>query len=120
MSISCFFRDANRAVNSARASLLLLLLLFLSESFYHVFDHTALTVPQNVSYWQGRDPASYGEADWGWKLRQGPPGAVAFCSEHGLLKRPGSDFLYSYANPALAEGVLKATTGMGYAEYRPR
>lgn len=77
-------------------------------------------MPQNVSYWQGRDPASYGEADWGWKLRQGPPGAVAFCSEHGLLKRPGSDFLYSYANPALAEGVLKATTGMGYAEYRPR
>jgi CubicO group peptidase (beta-lactamase class C family) len=71
----------------------------------------------NVSYWQGRDPASYGERDWGWRLRHGPPGAVGFCSQHGILKTPGSDFLYSFANPALAEGVLKATTGMGYSEY---
>lgn len=71
----------------------------------------------NVSYWQAvRHPA----VPWGGQLRQGPPGAVKFCAEHGLLKEPGSDFLYSFANPAIAEGVLKATTGMSYAEYSAR
>jgi CubicO group peptidase (beta-lactamase class C family) len=68
----------------------------------------------NVSYWQAiRHPA----VPWGDQLRQGPPGAVQFCAEHGLLKAPGSDFLYSFANPAIAEGVLRATTGKSYAEY---
>jgi len=70
----------------------------------------------NVSYWQGIKadgcqgpesacpcvdgaqrgrkscPATYrngtGQGDWGRQLRQGPPGAVAFCSKHGVLKRP--------------------------------
>ena len=64
----------------------------------------------NVTYWQGRDPASYGEPAWGWQLRQGPPGAVAFCAEHGILKRPGSDFLCEPARPPVRPPGSRART----------
>ena len=57
---------------------------------------------------------------WTRGLRQGPPGEVQSCTDHGVVKRPGSDFIYSFANPAIAEGLLQATSGMGYAEYADR
>lgn len=59
-------------------------------------------------------------ADWVAGLRQGPPGEVRTCTEAGLTRRPGSDFLYSFANPAIAQGLLEATTGSGFAEYHAR
>ena len=64
----------------------------------------------NVTYWNALPP-------FGAQLRQGLPGAVHFCAKHGILKKPGSDFIYSYANPALAEGILQATTGKSFAGY---
>ena len=41
---------------------------------------------------------------------QGPPGALGSVVPPGILKSPGSDFVYSMANPILAEGILAATT----------
>ena len=47
-------------------------------------------------------------------FRQGAPESI---TAHGLLKQPGSDFTYSYANPALMTGILKQATGDSYAGY---
>ena len=56
-------------------------------------------------------------AAWTAGLRQGPPGEVKSCTDHGVVKTPGSDFVYSFANPAIASGLLQKTTGMSYATY---
>jgi CubicO group peptidase (beta-lactamase class C family) len=92
----------------------------------------------NATYWQGRDGCGPPNASQcpclsGKKcpptykfsfppgfvvgLRHGPPGAPESISRHGVLKRPGADFTYSFANPALMTGVLRRATGMSYAEY---
>ena len=71
----------------------------------------------------GHEPASYGEPAWGGQLRQCPPGVVAFCAEHGILKRPGSDFLCELARPtdrclaAVASTVLRLAKLFGRAEH---
>jgi len=92
----------------------------------------------NATYWQGRDgcgppnstdcpclsgkkckptyPKSF-PPGFVVGLRHGPPGAPESITEHGVLKKPGTDFTYSFANPALMTGVLRQATGMGYAEY---
>lgn len=72
----------------------------------------------NATYWQGRDGRpNLLTREYVVGLRQGPPGAPESIAEHGILKRPGSDFVYSFANPALATGVLRQATGMSYAAY---
>ena len=43
-------------------------------------------------------------------LRHGPPGAPESITAHGLLKQPGSDFTYSYANPAHEQRVGEILT----------
>eukprot|EP00937_MAST-01D_sp_MAST-1D-sp2_P003125 g3125.t1 len=70
----------------------------------------------NVSYWQTSPEAGLTQR-WTAGLRQGPPGEVASCAAHGVRRRPGSDFLYSFANPALAGGLLREATGLSYAQY---
>ena len=66
-------------------------------------------------------PATYGRdtltAAWTAGLRQGPPGEVKSCTARGVVKKPGSDFIYSFANPAIASGLLQKTSGMSYAAY---
>ena len=71
----------------------------------------------NVTYWQsgGGNPSL--TKTWTEGLRQGPPGEVASCTAHGIARKPGSDFVYSFANPAVAEGLLIKTTGRSYAAY---
>ena len=34
-----------------------------------------------------------------------------------IISLPGSNFVYSFANPAIAGGLLTKTTGMSYAQY---
>jgi CubicO group peptidase (beta-lactamase class C family) len=92
----------------------------------------------NATYWQGRDGCGHANtscpcvpkekhcaptypfcmsSEFVIGLRHGPPGAPESIAAHGLLKKPGSDFTYSYANPALMTGVLRAATGQSYASY---
>ena len=92
----------------------------------------------NATYWQGRDGCGHaGSAcpclpggkhckptypfcmspEFVIGLRHGPPGAPESITAHGLLKQPGSDFTYSFANPALMTGILKQATGDSYAGY---
>ncbi len=50
-------------------------------------------------------------------MNRGPPGEVKSCTEHGLLKDPGTDFLYSFANPAVLGGLLTERTNVSVASY---
>jgi hypothetical protein len=68
----------------------------------------------NVTYWSPKNGLTKA---WTEGLRQGPPGEVESCTQHGVRKQPGSSFVYSFANPAIASGLLEKTTGMSYAEY---
>jgi len=70
----------------------------------------------NVTYWQAGPQFGLTEA-WTKGLRQGPPGEVQSCTQHGIRKRPSTDFRYSFANPAIASGLLAKTTGSSYAKY---
>ena len=92
----------------------------------------------NATYWQGRDgcgppnasacpclsgktcPPTYPFSfppGFVVGLRHGPPGAPESITRHGVLKRPGTDFTYSFANPAIMTGVLRKATNMSYAQY---
>ena len=51
------------------------------------------------------------------QFRRGPPGQPGFVAEHGILERPGSAFVYSFANTGLMSGVMSAATGLSYAAY---
>jgi CubicO group peptidase (beta-lactamase class C family) len=53
-------------------------------------------------------------------MLQGPPGAIASVVGPGILKAPGSDFVYSMANPILAQGILEKTSGASFAKYADR
>ena len=73
----------------------------------------------NVTPWQAHSP-KVGEPscfEWNEQFRRGPPGQPGFVAEHGLLKRPGSEFVYSFSNTGLMSGVMSKATNLSYAEY---
>eukprot|EP01052_Picozoa_sp_SAG31_P031052 SAG31_NODE_3250_length_4490_cov_3.521977_5_plen_393_part_00 len=81
----------------------------------------------NGSYW-GTQPGGrewFGHCrDWNRAFRQGTgPDAVEsgqFVADHGLLKKPGSSFVYSWTNTGLASGIFTKATGMSLAAWATR
>ncbi len=67
----------------------------------------------NVTGWQGGPNTN----DWNKQFRLGPPGAPDFVAEHGILKKPGTDFVYSFANTGLMTGVMNKATNMSCAAF---
>ena len=85
-------------------------------------DPNVSSVPLQLKHllsMSGGANATYAHHSPAWVngLRQGPPGEVTSCTRDGLAKKPGSSFIYSFANPAIASGLLMKTTGMSYAQY---
>ena len=80
----------------------------------------AMSAGMNGTYWEDR--TWFGHCrDWNRAFRQGtgPDGVETgrFVAEHGLLKTPGSSFVYSWCNTGLASGIFKQVTGKGLAAY---
>jgi CubicO group peptidase (beta-lactamase class C family) len=70
-----------------------------------------------VTPWQAHSPKVPSCFDWNEQFRRGPPGQPDFVANHGLSKRPGSEFVYSFANTGLMSGVMTKATNLSYAEY---
>lgn len=71
----------------------------------------------NVTSWQVDSPAVPPCVEWNHQFRRGPPGQPAFVASHGILKRPGVEFSYSFANTGLMSGVMSRATNLSYAAY---
>ena len=70
-----------------------------------------------VTPWQAHSPSDPSCKDWNHQFRRGPPGQADFVAEHGIARKPGSEFVYSFANTGLMAGVIKKATNQSYAAY---
>ena len=109
--VSDFYEIQNLSAAAASAPLLVENLLAMSGGL-------------NVTGWQGGNKYSDPFCrEWNEAFRQGTgplavgDGCGSFVAEHGQLLKPGSQFVYSFANTGLMSGIMNQTTGLSYAAY---